>query len=88
MSDECNVNHPTHYTSQEIHCAYCYGPIECRTVARTFNFNLGNAIKYIWRCDFKGKDIEDLEKAINYLRNEIERRQQKIKIKEESNNEN
>ena len=37
-------------------------------------FNLGNAIKYIWRADLKGKPIEDLEKAIWYINREIERR--------------
>ena len=38
------------------------------------NFCLGNAIKYILRCDLKGKPIEDLEKAIFYLNDEIKRR--------------
>jgi len=37
-------------------------------------FCLGNAIKYIWRADLKGNDIEDLEKAAFYIRREIERR--------------
>ena len=30
-------------------------------------FNLGNAFKYIWRCDLKNNAIEDLEKAVQYL---------------------
>lgn len=34
-----NVNHPKHYNGIE--------GIECIDVARHFNFNLGNAIKYI-----------------------------------------
>jgi hypothetical protein len=37
-------------------------------------FNLGNAIKYIWRADEKGKRIEDLEKAVWYLTDEIQKR--------------
>jgi hypothetical protein len=37
-------------------------------------FNLGNVMKYIWRADLKGKDIEDLEKAAFYLLDEIELR--------------
>jgi hypothetical protein len=37
-------------------------------------FNLGNVMKYIWRADLKGKDIEDLEKAAFYLQDEIELR--------------
>ena len=38
------------------------------------NFHLGNAIKYICRAGHKGgplKRCEDLEKAINYLQNEL-----------------
>jgi hypothetical protein len=37
------------------------------------NFNLGNAIKYIWRAGLKGNAIEDLQKAVFYLNDEIER---------------
>jgi hypothetical protein len=37
-------------------------------------FNLGNAVKYIWRCDLKKDAIEDLEKAEWYIRREIEKR--------------
>jgi hypothetical protein len=36
-------------------------------------FNLGNAIKYIWRAGQKGDPVEDLRKAIFYLQDEIER---------------
>ena len=35
------------------------------------NFHLGNAIKYICRAGHKGSKIEDLEKAIHYLENEL-----------------
>lgn len=38
------------------------------------NFNLGNALKYIWRADLKGESIQDLEKAIFYIKDEINRR--------------
>ncbi len=37
-----------------------------------FSFHLGNAIKYICRAGHKGSKIEDLEKAIIYLQNELE----------------
>lgn len=57
---------PPHYTRL---------PVECIDVTEHFNFTLGNAIKYIWRADFKGKPIQDLEKAVWYLRREIDRRQ-------------
>jgi len=35
------------------------------------NFHLGNAIKYICRAGYKSSKIEDLEKAIHYLENEL-----------------
>jgi hypothetical protein len=35
-------------------------------------FNLGNTVKYIWRCDLKN-GIEDLKKAQWYLNREIEK---------------
>jgi hypothetical protein len=37
------------------------------------NFNLSNAVKYLWRNDKKGKQIEDLQKAVWYINREIER---------------
>ena len=39
------------------------------------NFHLGNAIKYICRAGYKDSKIEDLEKAIHYLRNELHHEQ-------------
>jgi len=67
-----NVNSPPHYTSSDAKCI-CGNPIECIQVTRHMNFNLGNAMKYIWRAEHKGKTIEDLAKAIWYLNNEIGR---------------
>lgn len=48
--------------------------IECIQITEHMNFNLGNALKYLWRCDSKGAPIEDLQKAIWYINREIERR--------------
>jgi hypothetical protein len=39
------------------------------------SFNLGNAIKYIWRADLKGNALDDLKKAEFYIRREIARRE-------------
>ena len=36
------------------------------------NFHLGNVIKYVCRAGHKYDDIDDLEKAIHYLKNEVE----------------
>jgi hypothetical protein len=37
-------------------------------------FNLGNAVKYIWRCDLKRDAVEDLRKAQWYIGREIAKR--------------
>jgi hypothetical protein len=39
------------------------------------NYNIGNAIKYLWRAGLKNEDkhIEDLKKAIFYITDEIKR---------------
>jgi hypothetical protein len=36
------------------------------------NFNLGNVIKYVTRCNHKGTKKEDLLKAIDYINFELE----------------
>lgn len=47
--------------------------IECIEVTRHMNFNVGNAMKYIWRYEHKGDPIETLKKAQWYLNDEIVR---------------
>jgi hypothetical protein len=61
------VNQPPHYTEHP-------SGIECIQVTEHMGFNLGNAIKYIWRCDLKKDAIEDLKKAKWYIDREIDRR--------------
>ncbi len=48
------------------------------------NFNKGNIIKYICRAGKKDNEIKDLEKALDYLKREIEylRNEQKKWIEE------
>jgi hypothetical protein len=65
MSDE--VNHPRHYTAHP-------SGVECIQITEHMGFCLGNAVKYIWRADLKGKDIQDLEKAAWYIHREIAKR--------------
>ena len=60
------VNHPKHYTSHP-------SGVECIQITEHMNFNLGNAIKYIWRASLKGKELEDLRKAKWYVDREIQR---------------
>lgn len=47
--------------------------VECIQITEHFNFNLGNAIKYLWRAGQKGKAIDDLRKAAWYIDREIKR---------------
>lgn len=67
------VNHPTHYTSHPARCA-CGSGIECIQVTEHMGFNLGNAVKYIWRADLKANAMEDLQKAAWYINREILKR--------------
>lgn len=46
--------------------------VECIDIVKHENFNIGNALKYIWRRKEKGNEIEDLHKAIYYLQCEID----------------
>ena len=59
------VNHPDHYKGNRF---------EAIDIIEDFklSFCLGNAIKYILRCDKKENRKKDLEKAIWYLKREIE----------------
>ena len=58
---------PDHYKSHP-------SGIECIDVTRHMSFNIGNAIKYLWRCDLKN-GIEDLKKAVWYIQDEIKQRE-------------
>ena len=62
------VDAPAHYTSHP-------SGIECITITEHLNFNMGNAIKYVFRADYKGKPMEDLKKARWYIDREITRRE-------------
>lgn len=54
------VNHPGHYTA---------GGIEVLEVIHRYDldFDLGNAVKYLLRADFKGDRLDDLRKARFYI---------------------
>ena len=61
------VNHPQHYTQHP-------SGVECIQITEHMGFNLGNAVKYIWRADLKHDAIEDMEKAVWYIQREIQKR--------------
>lgn len=70
--NEDKVNHPKHYTSHP-------SGVECIEITRHYCFSIGNAIKYLWRAGLKTeqgmqdkeKEIQDLEKAIWYIKDRI-----------------
>jgi hypothetical protein len=47
--------------------------VECIDVVEHLPFNLGNAIKYLWRAGSKGPADEDLRKAAWYVERERKR---------------
>lgn len=61
MSDP--VKRPQHYTHLD--------GLEAIDVCEQLNFCLGNAVKYILRCNHKGSKEQDLRKAIWYLEREL-----------------
>ena len=76
MTKQDRVEHPSHYTWIKDLCG-----IEVIDITRHMNFNLGNTIKYILRAGHKSeeglsdkqKHIEDLKKALFYIKDEIKR---------------
>lgn len=65
--DKDKIN-PSHYKAHP-------SGIECIEVTRHLNFNIGNAIKYLWRNGLKDNEssIDDLNKAMWYIKDEIKR---------------
>lgn len=65
------VNHPDYYQDPS--------GVECIDIIRYRDFNIGSAIKYLWRAglkseegmDISDKAIEDLQKSIFYINDEI-----------------
>lgn len=64
------VDHPAHYGGAD-------NPYEATKVIEAWGlgFCLGNTVKYIARAERKGAPLEDLRKALWYLKHEIERRE-------------
>lgn len=78
MTDAVNltidpVNNPKHYTSHP-------SGVECIDITKHYNFQIGNAMKYLWRQGLKNdsgmsdveKQIEDCKKAIWYINSFID----------------
>jgi hypothetical protein len=63
-----SVDHPEHYNQHP-------AGIECIDVIEHLTFNVGSAIKYLWRAGLKPGEATDtdLNKAIWYIEREKER---------------
>ncbi len=59
------VNNPDHYNTGNIECIDAIQ--ESMSSVSFKGYLKGNCIKYLWRYDYKGKQVEDLEKAQWYL---------------------
>lgn len=63
--EEDVVNNPSHYNTGNIECIEAIE--ESMTPEAYRGYLKGNCMKYLWRYDYKGKPVEDLEKAQWYL---------------------
>ena len=87
MASKNKNDQVNHYTSDP-------SGIECIDITRHRNFNIGNAIKYLWRAGLKedkdrkliDKQVEDLNKAVWYLVDEIHRLGGRCTVKTDSIN--
>lgn len=59
-TDHDPVNAPRHYRSHP-------SGIECIMATRQMGFDIGNAVKYVWRRGDKGTEVQDLQKSMFYL---------------------
>jgi len=68
-----NIDHPAHYGGDD--------PYEVIKVIEAWkvDFHIGNVIKYLYRCDKKSNELEDLKKASWYLNRKIKLLEDEIK---------
>ena len=59
------VNNPDHYNTGSIECIDAIQ--ESMSSVAFKGYLKGNCIKYLWRYDYKGKQVQDLQKAGWYL---------------------
>ena len=64
------VNHPKHYNNDP-------SGIECIEIIRNMSFDIGCAVKYLWRMGFKDGNpiVQDMNKALFYLEDELSYRE-------------
>lgn len=77
MKNNTQVEHPDYYKHPS--------GIECIEVARHCSFNIGNALKYLFRYGRKDDNpqVQDLKKAIFYIQDEINLLEGKYEVQDE-----
>lgn len=60
------VHHPQHYNQHP-------SGVETIAVIELLPGNLCNALKYAWRCNHKGAELQDLKKCAWYFQRELDR---------------
>lgn len=50
-----DIDHPHYYNRHP-------SGVECINIIEWFNFNIGSAVKYIWRAGIKSSDTEIIER--------------------------
>lgn len=64
------VNHPSHYELAKFECIEVMEEVFGKDALK--NYCVIAAFKYLWRCDRKGRKVEDFKKARWYLDKYIE----------------
>ena len=65
LKDDDPVESPQHYNTGSVECIEAIKASMSDTEFK--GYLKGNAMKYLWRYDYKGKPVEDLKKAQWYL---------------------
>jgi hypothetical protein len=65
LEDDDPVKSPQHYNTGSVECIEAIKASMSDTEFK--GYLKGNAMKYLWRYDYKGKPVEDLKKAQWYL---------------------
>lgn len=63
---------PSHYKNHP-------SGVECIEIAEHWPFNLGAALRYMWRVDDKDTPVENLKKALWHLEREIKLRERTVR---------
>lgn len=69
VSDD--VDSPSHYNTGAVECIE--GLEACLSAEEFQGYLRGNAMKYLWRCSYKGSMVKDLKKATWYIERLVEK---------------